>query len=61
MRLPRSLSGQDLVQRLARLAYAETRQQGRHVRLTTGRGGEHNLTKPAHNPIKIGTLNAILR
>ena len=30
------------------------------MRLTTQRGGEHHLTIPAHNPLRIGTLNAIL-
>ncbi|MEO0932368.1 MAG: type II toxin-antitoxin system HicA family toxin, partial [Cyanobacteria bacterium J06641_2] len=23
--------------------------------------GEHHITVPAHNPLKVGTLNAILR
>nr|WP_275983393.1 type II toxin-antitoxin system HicA family toxin [Chroococcidiopsis sp. CCMEE 29] len=31
------------------------------MRLTTQENGEHHLTIPAHDPIKIGTLNAILR
>lgn len=36
-------------------------QTGSHIRLTTLRNGEHHVTVPAHDPIKIGTLNAILR
>jgi predicted RNA binding protein YcfA (HicA-like mRNA interferase family) len=35
-------------------------QKGRHVRLTTTREGEHHITIPKHNPLKIGTLNSII-
>jgi predicted RNA binding protein YcfA (HicA-like mRNA interferase family) len=38
-----------------------THQKGSHIRLTTQQNGEHHITVPAHDPIKIGTLNAILR
>ena len=61
MRVPRDLSGSDLIKRLAVLEYEVTRQTGSHVRLRTQRNGEHNITVPAHDPIKIGTLNSILR
>ncbi|HUU83237.1 MAG TPA: type II toxin-antitoxin system HicA family toxin [Phycisphaerae bacterium] len=61
MKLPRDLSGPDLVKALARLGYEVDHQTGGHVRLTTQRGGEHHLTIPAHEAIKIGTLSAILR
>ena len=61
MRLPRDLSGKDLAQALARLGYGRTRQTGSHIRLTTQQHGEHHVTMPAHDPIKVGTLNAILR
>ncbi len=61
MKLPRDLSGQELVNALARLGYEASRQTGSHIRLTTQRNGEHHITIPAHDPIKIGTLNAILR
>ena len=61
MKLPRDLSGSDLVTALARLGYEVSHQTGSHVRLTTHRGGEHHLTVPAHDPVKIGTLTAILR
>jgi predicted RNA binding protein YcfA (HicA-like mRNA interferase family) len=36
-------------------------QTGSHVRLTSQTRGEHHITVPAHDPIKIGTLSAILR
>ena len=60
-RLPRDLSARDLVQALHRLGYEVTRQTGSHLRLTTARGGEHHVTIPAHDPLKIGTLSSILR
>ncbi|HEY9770792.1 MAG TPA: hypothetical protein V6C71_20260 [Coleofasciculaceae cyanobacterium] len=31
------------------------------MRLTTKRNGEHHITVPAHEPIKIGTLNSIFK
>ncbi|NJL53525.1 MAG: type II toxin-antitoxin system HicA family toxin [Hydrococcus sp. SU_1_0] len=61
MKLPRDISGKDLIKALSRLDYAVTRQTGSHVRLTTQRDGEHNITVPAHDPIKVGTLNSILK
>jgi predicted RNA binding protein YcfA (HicA-like mRNA interferase family) len=61
LKLPRDLSGRELVKALARLGYEVSHQTGSHIRLTTLRNGEHHVTVPAHDPIKIGTLNAILR
>ena len=46
---------------LTRLGYQVTRQTGSHMRLTTQQGGEHHVTIPAHDVLKVGTLNAILR
>ena len=60
MRLPRDISGSDLAKVLAHLGYVLTRQTGSHMRLTTQRGGEHHVTVPAHDPIRVGTLNSIL-
>ncbi|MEH1833889.1 MAG: type II toxin-antitoxin system HicA family toxin [Nostoc sp.] len=61
MKLPRDLSGSELVNALAGLGYEISHQKGSHIRLTTQQNGEHHITVPAHDPIKIGTLNAILR
>lgn len=61
MKLPRDISGSQLVAALKAFGYEETRQTGSHVRVTTQINGEHHLTVPAHDPLKIGTLNAILR
>jgi predicted RNA binding protein YcfA (HicA-like mRNA interferase family) len=61
MKLPRDLSSDDLIKKLSELGYEVTRQTGSHIRLTTSENGTHQITIPAHNPIKIGTLNNILR
>lgn len=50
MRLPRDWGGEELV-----------RQTGSHMRLTTQQGGEHHVTIPRHSPLRVGTLNAILK
>ena len=61
MKLPRDLSGSEFVAALAVLGYAVTRQAGSHIRLTTMLNGEHHITIPAHDPIKVGTLASIIR
>jgi len=60
MKLPRDLSGPDLVKALARIGYRVSRQTGSHIRLSTDQPTPHHLTIPAHDPLKIGTLAAIL-
>jgi predicted RNA binding protein YcfA (HicA-like mRNA interferase family) len=61
MRLPRNLSGDDLIKALDRLGYKPTRQRGSHVRLTTEQNGRHDVTVPQSDPLRVGTLAAILR
>ena len=61
MKLPRDLSGAELAHRLQRLGYMPTRQTGSHLRLTrTDDTASHHLTIPLHQPLKLGTLAAIL-
>ena len=61
MKLPRDLSGEELVRVLRRYGYETTRQSGSHLRLTSKiRGTEHHLTIPAHKTLKVGTLSTIL-
>ncbi len=60
MRLPRDISGTDLIKMLRVFGYEVSRQNGSHIRLTTEENGQHHITVPAHNPLKIGTLSAIL-
>ncbi|MEO8407752.1 MAG: type II toxin-antitoxin system HicA family toxin [Oxalobacteraceae bacterium] len=60
MRIPRDLSGADLVRRLERFGYRVTRQTGSHLRLSSDIHGEHHVTIPNHDPLRIGTLATIL-
>jgi predicted RNA binding protein YcfA (HicA-like mRNA interferase family) len=60
MRLPRDISGDDLVRALAKLGYVETRQTGSHLRLTTQTNGEHHVTVPRHRTLRLGTLSGIV-
>jgi predicted RNA binding protein YcfA (HicA-like mRNA interferase family) len=59
-KLPRNLSGAELIRALEKMGYAATRQSGSHVRLTCRRPDEHHITIPLHDPLRIGTLAAIL-
>ena len=60
MKLPRDISGEELAKRLKVFGYEVTRQAGSHLRLTTTQLGEHHITVPLHNPLKLGTLSGIL-
>jgi predicted RNA binding protein YcfA (HicA-like mRNA interferase family) len=61
MKLPRDVSAHDLVRQLAKLGYSVTRQKGSHLRLSTEMNGPHSITVPNHDPLKVGTLNGILK
>ncbi|MFN7551273.1 MAG: type II toxin-antitoxin system HicA family toxin [Pseudomonadota bacterium] len=60
MKLPRDVSGAELIRALGRVGYIATRTTGSHVRLTTQYPSQHHVTVPAHDPLKVGTLAAIL-
>ena len=61
MRLPRDLSGHELIKLLTRYGYRVTRQVGSHIRLqSTLRGHAHHVTVPDHHSLRLGTLSAIL-
>ena len=60
MRLPRDISGQRLADALRLLGYEVTRQRGDHLRLTTQQEGEHHVSIPLHDPLRIGTFANIL-
>jgi predicted RNA binding protein YcfA (HicA-like mRNA interferase family) len=49
-----------LARALGRLGYSETRQTGSHLRLTTHEHGEHHVTVPNHDSLRVGTLSAVL-
>jgi predicted RNA binding protein YcfA (HicA-like mRNA interferase family) len=60
MKIPRDISGQELIRYLKPYGYIITRQTGSHIRLTTNDNGQHHITIPNHAPLKVGTLSAIL-
>ncbi len=60
MNLPRDIDAPKLIKALRKFGYEATRQTGSHIRLTTQQNGQHHITIPNHDPLKIGTLNAIL-
>lgn len=60
MRLPRDISSTQLIKLLQKLGYQVSRQKGSHIRLTTTKQGEHHITIPNHNPIRLGTLSSII-
>jgi predicted RNA binding protein YcfA (HicA-like mRNA interferase family) len=61
LRLPRDLSGHELIRLLRRYGYEQTRQVGSHIRLQSSlRGHAHHVTVPDHGSLRLGTLIAIL-
>ena len=62
MKIPRDLSGQDLVKALCRhWDYRIVHQEGSHIVLETTEPTHQRLAVPAHSSLRVGTLNAILR
>jgi predicted RNA binding protein YcfA (HicA-like mRNA interferase family) len=61
VKIPRDVSGEDLVRSLRRFGYEVTRQTGSHIRVTLKvESGELHVTIPAHKQLKVGTLSGIL-
>ena len=62
MKIPRDLSGRDLIKTLCRnLGYRIVHQVGSHVILETDDPSHHRLAVPDHRVLRVGTLNGILR
>jgi len=62
LKLPRDLSGSNLVRCLCRhWGYAVVNQEGSHVQLEMLTPSKHRVTVPAHGALKVGTLADILR
>ncbi len=62
MKVPRDVSGAQLVKALCRdWAYSRVHQEGSHVVLQTESPSHQRLSVPNHNPLRVGTLNAIVR
>lgn len=59
-KIPRDITGYELIKIIEKFGYQITRQTGSHIRLTTSENGIHHITVPNHNPLKIGTLSSIL-
>ncbi len=61
MKLPRDLSGSELIKVLCKhYAYRRLHQEGSHIILQTAEPIPHRISVPNHTPLRIGTLNAIL-
>ncbi len=60
MKLPRDISGGELTKKLKVFGYEVTRQSGSHLRLTTTKNGEHHVSIPNHDSLRVGTLVSIL-
>ncbi len=43
MKLPRNLSGKELIKKVEKYGYKTTRQIGSHIRLTTEDEGKHHI------------------
>lgn len=61
MKIPRDVSGPDLVKALRSLGYERVRQDGSHIRLTTQLDGEFHITVPQHQALRVGTFKSILK
>ena len=62
MKLPRDLSGDDLADGLCtRLGYRRVNQEGSHIVIETLTPAQHRVAIPAHQALRVGTLNSILR
>lgn len=62
MKIPRDLSGSDLVRMLCRdWGYRVVHQEGSHIVLETADPSHQRIVVPAHQNLRVGTLSAILR
>jgi predicted RNA binding protein YcfA (HicA-like mRNA interferase family) len=62
MKLPRDLAGADLVRVLCKhFGYRQVNREGSHIILQVETPQHHRLAVPDHHPLRLGTLNAILR
>ncbi len=62
MKLPRDIDGDKVVRALVRdWGYVQVNRAGGHVILQTQSPVRHRISVPTRDPLRIGTLNAILR
>ena len=56
------IGGRQLIAELRRaFGYEIVRQRGSHIRIRTREHGEHSITIPDHNPLRLGTLAGIMK
>jgi predicted RNA binding protein YcfA (HicA-like mRNA interferase family) len=58
VKLPRDLSGPEIVKSLQRIGFTVARQTGSHVHLIKA---DKRVTVPMHRSVAVGTLQSILR
>ncbi|HMP82245.1 MAG TPA: type II toxin-antitoxin system HicA family toxin [Verrucomicrobiota bacterium] len=62
MKLPRDLAGRELAKQLCKhWDYIQVNQEGSHIILQTESPSRQRIPVPDHNPVRLGTLNSILR
>ena len=62
MKLPRDLSGRELVKLLCKnWGYRAVDQEGSHIVVTTENPSHQRMAIPDHPALRVGTLNNILR
>jgi predicted RNA binding protein YcfA (HicA-like mRNA interferase family) len=61
MKIPRDLSGRALANALCRHELSDCPPTGSHIVLETEQPSHHRIAVPAHQYLRVGTLNAILR
>ena len=62
MKTPRDLAGAELVACLCRRwGYQKIHQQGSHIVIETSDPSHQRIAVPAHQALRVGTLNSILR
>ena len=62
MKLPRDLGAAELIKILCKdYGYRRINQEGSHVILEANTPRQHRISIPNHSPLRIGTLNAVLR
>lgn len=62
MKIPRDVDAKEFIKALSKIGYQETKQVDSHIRLSiTINANQFHITIPNHNPIKIETLNSILK
>ena len=61
-KIPRDISGRELTKLLNKYRYKVVRETASRLRLTSDfMGYPHHITIPDHCPLKVGTLNNILK